>query len=37
MKKRQLEENNPHLGIDCNETGARGLQFVGAVCGINDA
>lgn len=20
-KKRQLEENNPYLGIDCNETG----------------
>ncbi len=23
VKKRQIEENNPYLGIDCNETGAR--------------
>ena len=26
VKKRQLEEQNPYLGIDCNDTG--GLQAV---------
>ena len=23
VKRRQLQENNPHLGIDCNETGVQ--------------
>jgi hypothetical protein len=27
VKKRQLEENNPYLGIDCNETGKAPVVF----------
>ncbi|KAF5836596.1 hypothetical protein DUNSADRAFT_5713 [Dunaliella salina] len=26
VKKRQLEEKNPHLGIDCNETGTNDMR-----------
>jgi chaperonin GroEL (HSP60 family) len=29
VKKRQLEENNPYLGIDCNETGEPGATVHG--------
>lgn len=26
VKKRQLEEKNPYLGIDCNDTGERSIR-----------
>ena len=26
MKSRQLAEKNPHLGIDCNETGTADMK-----------